>query len=107
MRGALLLCLSGLFLTSCRTDKPPAIEICTLDGFGGGDCVVPAVGKVYRAPSEMKNYWATSQLGMSAFSAWCYDTSTSTADVGLNQLLTQIREDHYADLELRVQQAPK
>jgi hypothetical protein len=34
--------------------------------------VTPDPNKRYLQPSELKNYWMTTQLGMKHFSAWCY-----------------------------------
>ena len=68
-----LLCLGiALALSSCRSDKPPAIDICILDGVGGGDCVLKDGTQRYMLPSEMKNMWSTTQADMAAYSSWCY-----------------------------------
>lgn len=65
---SLLLSLSG-----CRGSTPPEFkEICTLDGFGGGDCSLPGGERKYHPPSEMRNYWATDQESMKNFASWCY-----------------------------------
>lgn len=74
----MLLVASALFLSSCRSDKPPAVEVCILDGFGGGDCILKDGSKKYRAPSEMLNFWATSQEDMAQFSSWCYESPMTT-----------------------------
>lgn len=66
-------------LGSCRTDHPPAIMVCIADGFGGLDCDVPGVGKVYKSPTESVNYWATSQEEFAKFAAWCYSTTPAKA----------------------------
>ena len=50
---------------------PPQIPICIHDGIGA-DCDIPGVGKVYKTPSELKNYWMTDQESMAKFSSWCY-----------------------------------
>lgn len=63
-----------LALSGCRKDTPPAIEICIMDGFGGADCQEADGSKVYKLPSEMKNYWSTNQVDMKSFASWCYET---------------------------------
>lgn len=73
----LLLWVALLALSGCRKDIPPVIEICILDGLGGGDCVEKDGSKLYRPPSGMKNYWSTSADDMAAFSSWCFKTSNS------------------------------
>ena len=73
--------LSGAELASCRHSQPPEISIiCILDGFGGGDCVNSIGEKIYRAPSEMTNFWATTQGDMANFSSWCYDTNPKNVE---------------------------
>lgn len=71
----LCLVLATLLISSCRKDQPPAIDVCILDGVGGGNCVFKDGSRHYLVPSEMKNYWATSQSDMSEWSAWCYQAS--------------------------------
>lgn len=92
---ALAICLSSV---SCRTDKPPKIEICTLDGFGGGDCILADGTRAYRSPSEMTNYWTTNQADMARFTAWCYDTSVQNVRPQLeymNRDLAEMRQKRY------------
>lgn len=48
--------------------------ICILNGIGGAVCSLPDGSEKYLLPSETKNMWATTQLDMKNFSAWCYDT---------------------------------
>lgn len=63
-------------VSGCRSDRPPAIStICILDGYGGGDCVNSDGTSVYKRPSEMLNYWSTTQADMQNFASWCYKTS--------------------------------
>lgn len=73
-----VLCLAALALTlsACRKDPPPPIMICVLDGVGGADCVDKLGAQVYLPPSKLKNFWATSEEDMQAFSGWCYGAST-------------------------------
>ena len=101
MLNGVLLCLALVTLSSCRLDKPPAIQICTSDGFGGADCdftgVSPEIAPPplpgtqvgtdpavrYLKPTELKNYFMTSQPGMERFAAWCYDTDAETVRAAL------------------------
>lgn len=89
-------------VTGCRGDKPPAVPICTADGFGGADCnflgvsqdIAPSpwpgtpVGSDpairYLKPSETKNFYMTTQAGMKWFAAWCYDTTPEAAEKALS-----------------------
>jgi hypothetical protein len=71
-----LLCLA---LASCRKDKPPVIEICILDGLGGADCVEHDGSKVYRAPSELRNYVGTNPEDQAEFAAWCYNVKPTAS----------------------------
>lgn len=75
-RGLTLLAV--LALISCRSDKPPKISIiCIGDGFGGADCALADGSTAYRAPSELKNYWMTTQTDEENFASWCYDAPAS------------------------------
>ena len=85
----LLVCL-GL-LSSCRKDPPPAIEICILDGHGGGDCVEADGKKLYRLPSEMTNYWSTGEADMKNFSSWCYGTTPAVTQEAMDKTKAQAR----------------
>lgn len=92
MKHLLILCaFLALLSTGCRRDYPPPIEpICTMDGFGGGDCVHTDGKREYLAPSQMKNYWATSQESQAAFSAWCYGVKVKTAYKAMAQIKRRI-----------------
>ena len=80
-----------LNLSACRNDKPPQLGlICTLDGFGGGDCVTSDGTKVYKSPSEMKNFWATTQVDEANFTSWCYKTTPAGTNAELEKLKTQM-----------------
>lgn len=74
-----LLCV----LCGCRKDQPPLIDVCILDGYGGSDCQLKDGTKVHLLPSEMKNYWSTSQGDMANFSSWCYKVNKFTAEAAL------------------------
>ncbi len=76
-----LLCLA---LVSCRSDKPPAIEICQHDGLGA-ECVEKDGTHVYKVPSELTNYWMTNQQDMSAFASWCYQVNQETIRAQMNK----------------------
>ena len=82
MKRALLISL--LALSACRTDKPPELSIiCIGDGLGGADCSLPGGGQVSRSPSELKNYWMTTQTDQAKFAAWCYGVPPKTANAAL------------------------
>lgn len=92
-RGKLLLASLALLLPSgCRDSIPPKIEICILDGTGGGDCVEADGSQVHKTPDELLNYWATNQVDESNFSSWCYDTSSSVVNAGMDRILKKARE---------------
>jgi hypothetical protein len=72
------LCLALVFfLSGCRKDPPPQIEVCINDGFGGANCSEIDGSRKYRTPSEMKNYWSTNQQDQAAYTSWCYKTSVN------------------------------
>lgn len=88
-----LLTGSALALTSCRKDTPPAISIiCTLDGTGGGDCATADGTKVHKAPSELLNYWATTQTDEANFSGWCYKIPPAQSSAVLDDIRRDIME---------------
>lgn len=90
--GKLLLLAFALALTSCRNSQPPAIEICILDGHGGGDCIeADGITKLYRTPSQMLNYWATGQPDMRNFSSWCYDTGSEVIEPNMRRIREHAR----------------
>lgn len=89
--GKLFLASLGLLLlNSCRDSVPPKIEVCILDGFGGGDCVEADHSQLYKSPSAMKNYWSTSEPDEANFTSWCYDTSQSVVKVGMENIKKKI-----------------
>jgi len=76
-----LLCLS-LGLASCRKDPPPILSIiCLGDGFGGADCSLADGTKVWKSPTELKDFWMTTNADMQNYVSWCYKTN-NTAAVG-------------------------
>ena len=89
--GRRLLVATVLFLSSCRSDTPPAKEICILDGRGGGDCSEFDGSHRYRLPSEMVNYWSTNEADMKNFSAWCYGTTADNAGAAMTLISTEAR----------------
>ena len=92
MRRLLLGSLLCSALASCRTDKPPVISIvCIGDGFGGADCVDSTGAKIYRKPSELLNYWMTTQVDESNFAAWCYQVNPPTAEKQLEAIYAKTR----------------
>lgn len=91
--GKLLLVGLGLLaLESCRDSVPPAIEICIGNGVGGADCVESSGKKKYRLPSELTNYWMTSQPDMKNFSSWCYDIPADDVQKHMDRIEAQARE---------------
>lgn len=84
--GNLLFLALGLALSSCRESTPPPLEICILDGHGGGDCIESDGSRLYRVPSSMANYWATNEPDQRSFSAWCYDGNPVDAANYMNQI---------------------
>lgn len=78
--------LALAFLSACRSSQPPKIEICILDGHGGGDCVEADGLKKYRPPSEMLNYWSTNQADEANYSGWCYDTSPAEVKAAMAEI---------------------
>lgn len=89
--GKLLFLALAFSLTSCRESTPPPIEICLLDGFGGGDCIERDGSRLYRVPSSMKNYWTTSEPDEAAFAGWCYDGTAVDAEVQMNAIKRSLR----------------
>ena len=67
----LIVSLLILFNLSCRDSLPPKIEICIFNGFGA-DCVEADGSKKYRLPSELNDYWMTSESDEANYSSWCY-----------------------------------
>ena len=73
-----MLCLAlALSLSSCkssRSDPPPVLSIiCLGDGFGGADCSLADGTKKYLPPSELKNYWMTTNGDAQNLVQWCYN----------------------------------
>lgn len=91
-RSGVWLWLTFVFLSaSCRKDPPPPFDyICTLDGFGGGDCVLQDGTRKYRLPSEMLDHWSTNQASFARYASWCYGGTPKQAEVA-NQVLNQLR----------------
>lgn len=93
-RGKKLLVILGfLALNSCRKDPPPAIEICILNGAGGGDCVEADGTKKFRLPSEMVNFWSTNQPDMKNFSSWCYETGQAQIATQMDMIFREAKSN--------------
>ena len=86
----LALC-SAILIDGCRKDPPPQLSIiCTLDGFGGGDCVLADGTRQYLPPSQMKNFWATTQSDQANFASWCYKAPKAVVKARMEQIKQQI-----------------
>lgn len=81
-----LMLSSILALASCRTSRPPLIDICILDGIGGADCVLKDGSKASLLPSQLKNYWSTPEPDIAAFSSWCYKTDLGTTQAIMDKI---------------------
>jgi len=92
LRGPLLLVSLACLSTSCRDSQPPKIEVCILDGFGGGDCIESDGSKLYRLPSDMLNYWATSQPDEANFASWCYQADRQTVNKAMTLISSEIKQ---------------
>jgi hypothetical protein len=90
--GVSLLLYTLFGVSSCRTDKPPAIEVCILDGFGGGKCVESDGTELYKSPSAMKDYWATNEPDMGNYTSWCYQTSAASVQPSLLRVKQQVAQ---------------
>ena len=83
----MLFCVCG-----CRTSTPPTIEVCILTGFGSADCVEPDGTKVQKLPSELNNYWSTSESDMERWTQWCYGSSSpSPIKAGMDNIKSRVR----------------
>lgn len=80
----------ALVLTSCRDSTPPKIEVCLGDGFGGADCIEADGSKLYRPPSQLKNYWMTSEPDEANLLSWCYDTSQTNVEAGMHEIKSEV-----------------
>jgi hypothetical protein len=97
--------LGLLLLNSCRNDPPPAIEICILNGAGGGDCVEADGTKKFRLPSEMLNYWSTNQPDMKNFSSWCYQTTPANTGAQMDKIFEEATGEASSRSEQKYQTA--
>lgn len=88
----LFLGLALLLLSSCRDSQPPKIEICIGDGVGGAECVEADGSQLYRVPSQLKNYWMTSQPDEANFASWCYDTDQSAVKAGMHLIESRAKQ---------------
>lgn len=95
--------LCAVALDACRNDAPPRLSlVCTLDGVGGGDCADPDGKYVYKAPSEMLNYWATTQTDEANYTAWCYGTAPALITAKLEETRARIKEAkarHFSEIQ--------
>jgi len=82
-----------LSLLGCRKDQPPKISIiCLGDGFGGADCTLADGSHVSKLPSELKDFWMTTNTDMANFASWCYGGSPPAAKVMLRSMKAEIRQ---------------
>ena len=92
--GALLLVLLGLLpLEGCRDSVPPVFSvICLGDGIGGADCSLPGGASEHLLPSQLKNFWMTTNADMQNYTAWCYQTTPAVAAKGMSEIAEGIRK---------------
>lgn len=86
--------LLSFFLLSCREDMPPKEAtgpLCSLNGFGLGDCREIDGSHTQKLPSEMVGYVARSPDEEKAYDAWCLNTDQQTAQLGLSWYLDHKR----------------
>lgn len=75
-----------------RKDPPPKISvICIGDGFGGADCVTSDGQNVYKSPSELKDFWMTTENDQANYSAWCYGTTPKVTAKVMRQMRVAIK----------------
>lgn len=93
INGVWLSLVLGFLLSSCRTSKPPALSIiCLGDGVGGADCVDSVGNKIYKKPSELLNYWMTTEVDEQNFASWCYGGGSGGAvKAGMESIKNQVR----------------
>lgn len=89
----LCLALAFLSLNACRSSQPPALSlVCIGDGVGGADCVDHAGNKIYKTPSELLNFWMTTETDEQNFAQWCYGASSpAPIKAGMTQIMEKIR----------------
>lgn len=92
LKNLTLLSFIAISISGCRTDKPPAIEVCILDGFGGGQCVESDGTEVYKSPSAMKDYWATNESDMGSYTSWCYQTNAASVQPSMLWVKQQVAQ---------------
>lgn len=102
--GVPLMLFTLFGVSGCRKDTPPMPDpICTLDGFGGGDCAHPTGETLYKSPSEMKNSWAISQEDASNLVAWCYKTTPEQVKPQLNKIQARLQKGaSHVDSDVRL-----
>ena len=69
------LCLAlALSLSACRTDKPPPVDLCHGDGFGGCNGTKATGEHFDKLPSELENAFVIPDPRQAeAFIKWCYN----------------------------------
>lgn len=92
MKTLIFLCaFFALFSAGCRKDQPPVLSIiCIMDGHGGGNCTLADGTRVYRTPSEMVGYWATTETDQANFASWCYKVPPKTTQQAMKLLKQKI-----------------
>ena len=91
--GKLLLVSLGLLLSSCRTDAPPKLSIiCIGDGFGGADCTDSTGNKVYKSPTDLLNFWMTTQVDEANYTSWCYGTTASVVKPFMDEIYREAKK---------------
>lgn len=81
MRAAFVIvsCLGALLLAGCPSkSNPPSLSvICIGDGHGGADCVTSAGQNVYKSPTDLLNFWMTTEVDQQNYASWCYGAKPS------------------------------
>lgn len=87
----LFLALGLLILSGCpEKSQPPVVEVCITSPSSGADCVEHDGSKLFRAPSQMANYWCTNQADEAAYAAWATGASDEQVQDAMNQIQKKI-----------------
>lgn len=77
----------AMVLSSCRTTRPPQLEICVHEGGsdpeqgvlgGGADCVEADGKPLHREAKELQNYSMHSPEDYAKLLNWCFDVTPGT-----------------------------
>lgn len=83
----------AFLLSGCRDSVPPKLSIiCLGDGSGGADCTKADGTNEHLLPSQLLNFWMTTNADIANYSSWCNQTSVESVKPFMAQIEAKMKQ---------------